>query len=204
MNKNYIFLTVLMFLLAAGTLFLDKRENLNQIKPETLLYEIIQPTRYVTTDQVARMIIDKDPTLELIDVRGAKEFEKFSLTNAVNIPLDSIIAESSQDYLGLPGVKVVFYSNGDILADQAWVLTKRMGYNDTYVMKGGLNRWIETIIQPEEPPQEAPYTEFELYQFRKGAQIFFTGAKIESTQVKKKETVKIRRKKKTVTASGGC
>ncbi len=204
MNKNYIFLTILMLLLAAGTLFLGNRQEANQIKPEELLYEIIQPTRYVTTDQVAKMIIDKDPTLELIDVRSAGEFEKFSLTNAINIPLDSIIAESSQDYLGLPGVKAVFYSNDDIRADQAWVLTRRMGYKDTYVMKGGLNRWIETIIQPKEPPQEAPYTDFELYQFRKGAQIFFTGAKMESVQVKKKNTVKVRRKKRTVTASGGC
>jgi rhodanese-related sulfurtransferase len=204
MNKNYIFLTILMILLAAGTLFLDNRKDNYQIKPEVLLYEIIQPTRYVTTDQVAKMIIDKDPTLELIDVRSPEEFDKFSLTNAINVPLDSIITAGSQDYFGLPGVKVVFYSNGDICADQAWVLTRRMGYKDTYVMKGGLNRWIETIIQPKEPPQEAPYTDFELYQFRKGAQIYFTGAEIESTQVKKKSSVKVRRRKKTVTASGGC
>ena len=203
MNRNYFFLTVLMLVLAIGTLFLHREPEYGQIKPEVLLWDIIQPTRYVTTDQVARIIIDKDPTLELVDVRDADSYEKFSLTNAINIPFDSLLSPNYQDYFGIPGTKVVFYSNDDILADQAWVVTRRMGINETYVMKGGLNCWIETIIQPKEPPEDAPYTAFEQYQFRKGAQMYFTGAKVENTTVKKKKVV-IRRKKKQVEASGGC
>ena len=203
MNRNYIFLTILMLLLSAGTLFLNKEPNPNQIKPEKLLWEIIQPTRYVTTDQVARMIIDKDPTLELVDVRDVESFNNFSLTNAVNVPLDSILEPSSQDYFGLPGVKVVFYGNDDIKADQAWVLTRRLGYSDTYVMKGGLNCWIETIIQPKEPEEDAPYTAFEQYQFRKGAQMYFTGAQVQQSSAKK-ANITVHRKKKTAVAAGGC
>ena len=202
MNKNYIFLTILMLVLAFGTLFLNKEPEHDQIKPEKLLYDIIQPTRYVTTDQVAKMIIDKDPTLELVDVRNEKSFEEFSLTNAINIPLDSITSPDYEDYFGVPGTKVVFYSNDDIRADQAWVITRRMGINETYVMKGGLNSWIETIIQPKEPSEGDPYTAFEQYQFRKGAQMYFTGAKVEQSVEKKK--VVVRRKKKQATVSGGC
>jgi 3-mercaptopyruvate sulfurtransferase SseA len=203
MNRNYIFLTILMLLLAAGTLFLNKEPEHDQIKPEKLLYDIIQPTRYVTTDQVAKMIIDKDPTLELVDVRDEQSFNEFSLTNAINVPLDSILSPDYEDYFGVPGTRVVFYANDDILADQAWVITRRMGIKETYVMKGGLNCWIETIIQPKEPPEDAPYTAFEQYQFRKGAQMYFTGAKVEQSTVKKKKVV-VRRKKKQVAASGGC
>jgi rhodanese-related sulfurtransferase len=191
-----------MLLLSLGTLFLHKEKEHEQIKPDVLLWEIIQPTRYVTTDQVARILIAKDPTLELVDVRDAETFNKFSLPNAVNVPLSDILKPENQDYFGLPGVKVVFYSNDDIRADQAWVITKRMGYNETYVMKGGLNKWIETIIQPKEPPEDAPYADFELYQFRKGAQMYFTGAKVESSAAKKE--VKVKRRKKTTVAAGGC
>lgn len=203
MNRNYIFLTALMLLLAAGTFFLTKGSSQNQIEPEKLLWEIIQPTRYVSTDQVAKMIIQKDPTLELIDVRSADEYAKFSLPNSINVPLDSIVNESSMDYFGIPGTNVVFFSNDDIKADEAWVLLKRLGFNATYVMKGGLNTWIETIIQPKEPAEESPRTAFETYEFRKGAQLFFTGAKLEKTTTKKKKVV-IKRKKKAVVASGGC
>jgi rhodanese-related sulfurtransferase len=193
-----------MLVLAIGTLFLNKERDYEQIKPEELLWDIIQPTRYVTTDQVARMIIAKDPTLELVDVRDAESYNKFSLTNAVNVPLKDILKPESQDYFGLPGVKVVFYSNDDILADEAWVITKRMGYDDTYVMKGGLNCWIETIIQPKEPPETASYTAFKQYQFRKGAQQYFTGAKVEQQNAGKKTEVKVRRRKRTAVAAGGC
>jgi len=203
MNRNYIFLTVLMLLLAGGTLFLHKADNREQIDPETLLWETIQPTRYVSTDLVAKMIIQKDPSLELVDVRPASEFTKFSLPKAINVPLDSLVNESSMDYFGIPGMNVVFISNDGIKADEAWVLAKRLGFNSNYVMKGGLNRWIETIIQPKAPIDEAPHKAFETYAFRKGAQLYFTGAKVKNTKAKKVK-VMVRRKKKVAVASGGC
>jgi rhodanese-related sulfurtransferase len=205
MNKNYLFLTLLMLLLAVGTLFIHKDETFaNQLKPEELLREITQPSRYVTTDQIAKMIIEKDPTLELIDVRPADEYNKFSLPDAVNVPLKDILTPEGQENLGIEDMYAVFYSNDDIMADQAWVISKRLGYNNIYVLKGGLNRWVETIIRPVEPPETASETEFELYQFRKAAGVYFTGGtQINDTGVKKTK-VKVRRKKKAKTASGGC
>jgi len=208
MNKNYLFLTLLMLLLAVGTFFITKEEGYkNEIKPEALLREITQPSRYVTTDQVAKMIIEKDPTLELIDVRLADEYNKFQLPDAVNVPLKDILTEEGQDNLGIEDMNAVFYSNDDILADQAWVISKRLGYNNIYVLKGGLNCWIETIIRPVEPSETASQTEFEQYKFRKAAGIYFTGAS-EITDSNgngtKKPKVKVRRKKKEKAASGGC
>jgi len=192
-----------MIILAAGTWFLNKPSEYKQIKPEDLLWEIIQPTRYVSTDQVAKMIIGQDPSLELIDVRNNAEYDEFSLPNAINIPLDSILSGTNLLYFGIPGVNVVLFSDDDLTADQAWVITKRLGYKSTYVMKGGLNRWIKTIIQPELPPETAPETEFEQYTFRKGAQLYFTGATVESSPVKQEKVV-FKRREKTNVASGGC
>ena len=203
MNRNYIYLTVLMLILAFGTFFLTKPKELKQIEPQQLLREIIQPTRYVTTDQVAKMIIHKDPSLEMIDVRSSDEFAKFALPNSINIPFDSLLNSSSLSYFGIPGTKVVFIGNDDILADQAWVLTKRLGFKSTYVMTGGLNRWMETIIKPQEPSEDEPIVAMETYEFRKGAQLYFTGAKAETQEVSKVK-VDVVRKKKTSTAAGGC
>ena len=205
MNKNYLFLTLLMLLLAVGTLFIHKDETFaKQLKPEVLLREITQPSRYVTTDQIAKMIIAQDPTLELIDVRPADQYDKFSLPGAVNVPLKDILTPEGQDNLGIEDMYAVFYSNDDIIADQAWVISKRLGYNNIYVMKGGLNRWIETIIRPTEPPETAPETDFETYTFRKAASQYFTGgSQVQNTEVKKTK-VKVRRKKKATAASGGC
>lgn len=203
MNRNYIYLTILMLILAVGTVLVKREPKLKQIEPQQLLVEMVQPTRYVTTDQVAKMIIHGDPSLELIDVRPAAEFGKFTLPNAVNIPLDSLINSESLGYFGIPGTKVVFVSNDDIAADQAWVLTKRLGYKSTYVMQGGLNRWMETIVNPPEPVEDESVTAFETYAFRKGAQQFFTGTKAEDTEGPKAK-VEVQRRKKATAAAGGC
>lgn len=203
MNRNYIFLTILMLVLATGLMFINKTNAPKQIEPQQLLREIIQPTRFVTTDQVAKMIISNDPSLEIIDVRNPGEFEQFSLPRSINVPLDSLVNRNNLLYFGIPGIKVVFVSNDDIAADQSWVLIKRLGFKSTYVMKGGLNRWMETIIDPEEPAEDAPTTAFETYSFRRGARLYFTGAKAETVETPKMK-VEVQRRKKTSVVAGGC
>lgn len=203
MNRNYIFLTLLMLVLAVGTVFLTMDDEPNQVDPEILLQEIIQPTRYVSTDQVAKMIIQGDPSLMLIDVRSEDDFQGYSLPRSVNIPLDSLLTADNLSYLGIPGTKVVFVSDDDIRADQMWVLTKRLGYKGTYVMRGGLNCWMQTIIEPEQPSDDASYADMETYSFRKGAQIYFTGAEEETSDGAKVE-VQVQKREKTNVALGGC
>jgi len=203
MNRNYIILTILMLILSFGTLFLKMDDELDQVDPEILLQEIIQPTRYVTTDQVAKMIIKGDPSLMLIDVRNEEDFQNYSLPRSVNIPLDSLLNPENLSYLGIKGTKVVFVSDDDIKADQMWVLTKRLGYKGTYVMKGGLNCWMQTIIDPQQPSGDASYADQETYTFRKGAQMYFTGASDESSDDSKVE-VQVQRREKTSAAAGGC
>jgi rhodanese-related sulfurtransferase len=204
MKRIYIFLTLLMLVLALGAVFLNRPDDSTQIDPQELLKEITQPTRYVTTDQVAKMIIQKDPSLEIIDLRNTDEFNKFSLPNSINIPIGSLLAHDNLSNFGIPGTNVVFISNDGILADQAWVLTKRLGYQSTYVMKGGLNRWMETIIQPVEPSNEEPTTAFETYQFRKGAQQYFTGAAPVEQESASKIKVEVKRSNSSSKSSGGC
>lgn len=204
MNRNYIYLSILILILSAGVFFLPERDNNQHISPEELMLQIMQPTHYISTDAVAEMIIEKDPTLELIDVRPIDEYNEFSLQNAYNLPLDSIMAEGYQDYLGIEDLNAVFYSNDDIKADQAWVIAKRLGYNSIYVMKGGLNCWIRTIIQPERPEETASSEDIELYNFRRGASQYFSGVEIEIASDDSKSGVNVVRKKKKVVAEGGC
>lgn len=203
MNRNYIFLTIVMLVLAIGTLFLTGDDEPKQIAPEELLQEIIQPTRYVTTDQVAKMIIQGDPSLLMVDVRPADEYEEYALPGSLNVPLEELLNDGNLAYFGVPGVKVVFISNDDIRADQIWVLTKRLGIEGAYVMKGGLNRWMQTIIDPVQPDADAPSVDHESYAFRKGAQIYFTGAESLTPDGENVE-VQVRRREKTNVAAGGC
>lgn len=203
MNRNYIILTFIMILLAVGTVFLSTKREHEQIEPAQLLAEITQPTRFVTTDQVAKLIINHDPSLLLIDVRSADEYEKFSLPGAISLPIDSLMSKNYLGYLGIRGTKAVFYSDDDIKADQAWVLAKRLGFDNIYVMKGGLNCWMETIIRPEIPDADAPKTAWDNYSFRKGASMYFTGAETGTGEASKVK-IEVKRREKSSVAAGGC
>lgn len=196
MNKTYFFLIVLVVFLGVGALFLPEGKYTEEVSPDQLFLKINDPSRFVTTDQVARAIIEGDPTILIVDTRSSDQYEAFSLPGSVNIPLkeliDStgIIDEKWENYLGIEGMYIAFYSNGDVCADQAWVLCTRLGIKDLFVMKGGLNNWVETILKPEPPAQTAPSEEFALYDFRKGASMHFGGGGTLEVETKKSEPVK--------------
>jgi rhodanese-related sulfurtransferase len=146
----------------------------NKTKPykltaEELLSEVNSRTQYVTPDAVADMIINKDPSLRLIDVRSQEEFEKYSLTGAINIPLTDLLSEEYADILHQDILMNIFYSNGTITANEAWMVTRQLGYSNNFVLEGGLNYWFEAILNPQKPASTSPDEEFAKYDFRKSA-----------------------------------
>ena len=177
-----------------------------KLTAEELLEEVKSGTQFIHPDQLAHMIVSKDPTLQIIDVRSSDEFDKFSLPNAINIPLVDILNPEWEGYINQDVKLNVFYSNGTTDANEAWMITRQLGYENNYVLQGGLNYWAETIMNPEAPSATSPDEEIAKYNFRKGAGAALGGASVEvesSLPVKAvKPPIKKRNKKKTV--QGGC
>jgi rhodanese-related sulfurtransferase len=140
-----------------------------KLNPEDLLEQVNSGMQYFSPDEIADMIVSKDPSFLLIDVRAADEYEKFHLPGAVNIPLSDLLADEWKDYLNQDIRLNVFYSNGTVNANQAWMITMQLGYKNNYVLQGGLNYWVETIMNPEKPAITSPNEEIARYDFRKGA-----------------------------------
>jgi len=101
---------------------------------------------YLTVDQVARMIVNEDPNMQIIDVRSSGEFMKFSIPGAINIPWPELTEKDPSSFLGVGNIKNIFYSNGDINSNYAVVFAAGMGYSNCYAMKGGMNEWIKTVM----------------------------------------------------------
>lgn len=184
----------------------------NKTKPykltaEELLGEVNTRTQYVTPDAVADMIIKKDPSLRLIDVRSQDEFEKFSLPGAINIPVTDLLSENYTDILNQDVKMNIFYSNGTLTANEAWMITRQLGYNNNFVLEGGLNYWYDTILNPQKPASTSPDEEFAKYNFRKSeGQALGDSATVQTTQDQSaapaKPVIKPAAKKKK--AAGGC
>lgn len=183
-------LVVIAVALGLGLFFLPEKDNSRKESPEFLHLDMIDPSRLVSTDELAELIISKDPTLLPIDVRSPEAYQNFSIPGAVNIPLAKMLDEESAYYLGLGEMQKVFFSNDDLSSNEAWMIAKRMGYENVYVMKGGLNEWVETILQPAEPPATASEEAFELYNLRKATSLYFIGGSDELKPEEFQEVVK--------------
>lgn len=204
MNLRYTLLSIILLALAFGFTVLPEKNLSKDLTANDMLLAILDDSRYVSTDEIASMLINNDPSIQLIDVRTPEQYKEFSLPGSVNIPLDSLLTDEADLYLSQEFKTIVFYSNGTIYASQAWLLSKRIGYKNIFIMRGGLNTWVETILRPVEPEVGEPSTSFDTYQFRKGASQFFGGGSGDaaSSTTKKKKAPIARKKKKSV--AGGC
>jgi rhodanese-related sulfurtransferase len=177
-----------------------------KLTAQQLLGEVKAGTQFINPDEVAHMLVTKDPTLQIIDVRSADDFDKFSLPNAINIPLSEILSPDFEGYVNQDVKLNVFYSNGTTDANEAWMITRQLGYSNNYVLQGGLNYWAETIMNPEAPAEISPNEEIAKYNFRKGAGAALGGASLEATtsaptQLSKPTIIKSKKKK---SVAGGC
>jgi sulfur-carrier protein adenylyltransferase/sulfurtransferase len=134
-----------------------------------LLAEVNTRSQYFEPEIVADMIIRKDPSFQLIDVRSQDEFEKFSLPGAVNIPLSDLLADEHTGILNQDIRMNIFYSNGTLVANEAWMISRQLGYSNNFVLAGGLNYWFDTILNPRKPASTSSDEEFAKYDFRMSA-----------------------------------
>lgn len=134
-----------------------------------LLDEVRGKQQFFSPDELAEKLVNKDPSIQLIDVRDQDEFEKYSLPGAINIPLPDLLSSQYADILNQDVKMNIFYSNGTVEANQAWMITRQLGYANNYVLEGGLNYWVETILNPQKPATTSPDEELARYDFRAAA-----------------------------------
>ena len=177
-----------------------------KLSPQDLLEHVNSGMQYFSPDEVAQMIVSKDPSLLLVDVRSEDEYEKYHLPGAINIPLSSLLEEQWKDYINQDLRYNVFYSNSTVNANQAWMLSRQLGYQNNYVLQGGLNYWVETILNPTPPVSTSPNEEIAKYDFRKGAgQALGGGAVVETNSSQAAPALpKIAPRPKKKRVQGGC
>jgi rhodanese-related sulfurtransferase len=190
MQRVFFFFALTLLILAVILLVKASAKQDSSVAAENFLNEIQSSNRYLSTDEVAKRIIDGDPTYFLVDVRSQEEFNLYTLPGAVNIPLANVLDKQWNEKLNQVGLNIIFFSNDEIDAEQAWALCKLQGYANLYVLDGGLTRWVETIMLPPKPDELATSVEMDLYTFRTGASIYFGSGTITIPVIVEVETTK--------------
>jgi len=170
-------------------------------KPDRLVTALLDEQSFFTPDQVARFVVTEDSTVQLIDLRTPGEFKAFSIPGSINLPYGDLLSSDLESYLNR-GVRNIFYANGDYQANYAFVIAKGLGFDNSYVMKGGLNSWYEVVMNSEFRGEKITARENALFETRTKARKMFTEINSMPDGLKSKysEAREIERKK----LDGGC
>jgi rhodanese-related sulfurtransferase len=180
--------------------------NVSLSETQQLARDINDRVDHITADQLGQMIIDKDPGFIIIDTRPANEYTSYHIPGAINYPSESLFNTETLAELDREKI-LVLYSAGGTHAAQMWVLLRQLGFDNTVVLLGGLNYWVEVYSNPEAPKDVDAESEYFMYQFRVSAGKHLLG-ETELQAQPKKEPIKVqpldKKKMKQKKGDEGC
>ena len=186
----------------------DKPSVSERISSKDLMEQLQQGAIFVQADELAHWIIDKDPGIQLVDIRSNEDYKKYHIPGNIHLPFERINDASALEILD-DDKMIILASNGNTRAGQAWILLKQMGFQEVYILAGGLNHWVNVFNNPQ--PPEGAYSDDEtfIYEFRKAAGAAMMGrsltVKEDDAQKSMKPKPVVRKRKKVKKAvDEGC
>jgi len=192
----------------AGMLFLvlpsQPRSHPDEKDAKTIVREMVAGQHLTSIDEVAYSLLNPDEhPLTLIDVREPQDYTRFTLPGAVNIPLADILSPDYEPILNNPAKPAVFFSFSETRASEAWVLTRRDGANNAYVLEGGLNGFFKAIFIDSIQMTQFNCIEMHTKRFREKAKALLeSGGAIRKQETKPSPSIKVVDLK--MPAGGGC
>jgi rhodanese-related sulfurtransferase len=152
----------------------------------------------ISAGELAFRLIDRDPSIAIVDVRDAAAFAKLALPGAINIPLDQMFGKRWADVLNGRKVKV-FVAADELQARTAEAVARALGYNECRYLVGGLTAFQEEILStPAGAPPTGDAAALDAYRFHKRASVELAAMIKEQAQGPRKPVNAIKK------VSGGC
>lgn len=144
------------------------------VRSGDVLSQSVSSESELTVDQVARMVESRDSTLQLIDLRSEDKFRTGSIPGAINLPYSRFLDSDPDRFLNNSKMKYVFLAEGDLQSGYALVISRGLRYENTYVMKGGMDEWFDTVINSGFSGERLSPRENALFESRLKARKMFT------------------------------
>jgi rhodanese-related sulfurtransferase len=144
-----------------------------KVRPQKLLTEILDNNTCISVDQVAKYIVSEDSTVQIIDLRSPEEFRAENLPGSINIPYNKLLDNDPSSILNNGKARNIFCSNGDFDSNYALAIARGLNLKNTYVMKGGLNEWFNTIMNSNFTGERISARENALFETRTRAKKMF-------------------------------
>jgi rhodanese-related sulfurtransferase/uncharacterized membrane protein YedE/YeeE len=113
---------------------------------------------HVSVTEIAHRLVEGRNDFLLVDVRDVTAFAAYHIPGALNVPLATLTAN-----FAARTERIIFYSDSDVHAAQAWLLLRSLGFPSVRLLAGGLEEWKRTVLFPVAPatnPSPQDQTDF--------------------------------------------
>ena len=165
---------VLVIIAALAWMLPDRSRSAMELRPDDMIELFDESDRFLSVDEVAVHLVRDDSLIRLVDVRPTDAYLTAHIPGAINIPFQDLLRPEYSGYLSEEGRIPVFYSNGNTIAGESWMLASQAGYTNSMIMEGGMNEWFRLIMESEFSGERISIAENSRYETRYRARAFFT------------------------------
>ncbi len=123
----------------------------------------------ITIDELAFRIMDEERNLQIIDFRSPEKYKEMSLPNSINMTIDNLFTKDATKILLLKNKKRVFIAENEAEEKKAAYIGEKLGFDEIYILKGGLDNFTENILNFKKPIQINSRQEEVTFSFREKA-----------------------------------
>jgi len=199
LNSNHWAAILLLLMVVPGFIFSHRPLQYYPVSEEEILQEVLSMKDVITPDEVRTAVKQGNASLLLVDLRSPEEFIVGHIGDAVNIPTHDILSSEAKELFKDNTKTVVLYGGNEVEGCGPWMLLRQLGYKNVKVMLGGYDLYVTGKKVPKAKDGEC-YDEQPRYDYAS----YFKGNKAVSQPKKAVPKVVVPRRKKKVTASGGC
>lgn len=136
--------------LALGVLFIfmpnRKTHLINEVSDAR--YISSHPVNTMDADELAFRIVDREPNVQIVDLRSPEEYAKLALPGSSNMTLRDFFSKEWTQLFSQRHVKKVLLSDNENDERAGYLLLQKLGYENLAVLQGGFTAFNKTILTP--------------------------------------------------------
>jgi len=175
----------------------DRKARLVSMASEPA-YMALHPVKVMSADELAFMIMDQEPNLQIIDIRSAGSYTELALPGARNIQLNELFNKEWGGLFSLRHVKRVLVADTESEETSACLIVQKLGYENCAILQGGFSVFKNSILDPTPFVPTGSRWDGDVREFRETARIEINKMILDGKNTTPKET---RTEKKI---KGGC